>query len=160
MPGSAPRASWWRSGSINRSSEVKLPASIDALEARLVPRLSEVARTWLAAARAETGRDGSALGRHFPTAARKVGHAPLLASPSAEGVRLASGGPVLDPWRVDEAARVLLLLEDVLRETAAPLGRANDLYFVSDGPARIALLPGLPLLPPGAARIRALHQLS
>src|SRR5438552_1262351 len=39
--GSAPRASWWRSGSINRSSEVNLPASIDALEARLGPRLPE-----------------------------------------------------------------------------------------------------------------------
>src|SRR5437773_7988667 len=63
--GSAPRASWWRSGSINRSSEVNLPASIDALEARLGPRLSEAARTWLAAARSETGRDGSALGRHL-----------------------------------------------------------------------------------------------
>src|SRR5438552_4103920 len=93
--GSAPRASWWRSGSINRSSEVNLPASIDALEARLGPRLSEAARTWLAAARSETGRDGSALGRHFPTAARKVGHALLLASPSPEGVRLSSGGPEL-----------------------------------------------------------------
>ncbi|TMA80501.1 MAG: hypothetical protein E6J77_18275, partial [Deltaproteobacteria bacterium] len=80
---------------------MNLPASIDALEARLVSRLSEAARTWLAAARAETGRDGSALGRHFSTAARKTGHAVLLASPSAEGVRLFPGGPVLDPWRVD-----------------------------------------------------------
>src|SRR5213080_2899992 len=92
--GSVPRASWWCSGSINRSSEVNLPASIDALETRLVPRLSAAARTWLAAARAETGRDGSALGRHFPAAARKVGHAPLLASPSAEGARRFPGGLV------------------------------------------------------------------
>jgi hypothetical protein len=154
--GSVPRASWWRSGSINRSSELNLPASIDALEARLVPRLSEAARTWLAAARAETGRDGSALGRHFPTAARKVGHALLLAS-SPEGVRLASGGPVLDPWRVDEAARVLLLLEDARRETAGALVRANDLYFVSDGRERIALLRGLALLPEGDAALPAVR---
>ena len=154
--GSVPRASWWPSGSINRSSELNLPASIDALEARLVPRLSEAARTWLAAARAETGRDGSALGRHFPTAARKVGHAMLLASPSPEGVRLASG-PVLDPWRVDEAARVLLLLEDTRRETAGALGRANDLYFVSDGRERIALLRGLALLPEGDAALPAVR---
>jgi len=136
---------------------VNLPASIDALEARLGPRLSEAARTWLAAARSETGRDGSALGRHFPTAARKVGHALLLASPSPEGVRLSSGGPVLDPWRVDEAARVLLLLEDVLRETAGALGRANDLYFVSDGREQIALLRGLALLPAGDAALPAVR---
>src|SRR5438093_8542769 len=155
--GSVPRASWWRSGSINRSSELNLPASIDALETRLVPRLSAAARTWLAAARAESGRDGSALGRHFPAAARKVGHAMLLASPSREGVRLSSGGPVLDPWRVDEAARVLLLLEDARRETAGALGRANDLYFVSDGRERIALLRGLALLPEGDAALPAVR---
>jgi len=136
---------------------LNLPASIDALEARLVSRLSEAARTWLAAARAETGRDGSALGRHFPTAARKVGHAMLLASPSPEGVRLASGGPVLDPWRVDEAARVLLLLEDARREIAGALVRANDLYFVSDGRERIALLRGLALLPEGDAALPAVR---
>ena len=135
---------------------MKLPASIDALEARLVPRLSEAARTWLAAARAETGRDGSALGRHFPTAARKVGHAMLLASPSPEG-RLAPGGPVLDPWRVDEAARVLLLLEDARRESAGALARANDLYFVSDGLERIALLRGLALLPAGDGALPAVR---
>src|SRR5437667_11069610 len=116
--GSVPRASWWPSGSINRSSEVNLPASIDALEARLVPRLSEPARTWLATARAETARDASALGRHVPAAARKVGHAMLLVSPSPGGIRLFSAGPVLDPWRVDEAARVLLLLADARREPA------------------------------------------
>src|SRR5438093_8946262 len=155
--GSAPRASWWRSGSINRSSEAKLPASIDALETRLVPRLSAAARTWLAAARAESGRDGSALGRHFPAAARKVGHAMLLASPSPEGVRLFPGGPVLDPWRVDEAARVLLLLEDARRETAGALVRANDLYFVSDGRERIALLRGLALLSEGDGALPAVR---
>src|SRR5437667_863087 len=155
--GSAPRASCWRSGSINRSSEVNLPASIAALGARLVPRLSEAARTWLAAARAETGRDGSALGRHFPPAARKVGHAMLLASPSPAGVRLFPGGPVLNPWRVDEAARVLLLLEDARRAPAGAPARANDLYFVSDGRERIALLRGLALLPESDAALPAVR---
>src|SRR5881296_2957429 len=155
--GSAPRASWWPSGSIDRSSEVNLPASIDLLQARLVPRLSDAARAWFSAARAEVGRDGSALGRWFPTAARKVGHAMLLASPSPVGIRLFSGGPVLDPWRVDEAARVLLLLEDARRESAGALGRANDLYFVSDGRERIALLRGLALLPAGDAALPAVR---
>jgi hypothetical protein len=155
--GSAPRASWWRSGSINRSSEVTLPATIDALAARLVPRLAEAARTWLAAARAETARDESALGRHFPAAARKVGHSMLLASPAPEGVRLFSGGPVLDPWRVDEAARVLLLLEDAGREPAGALARANTRYFVSDGGERIALLRSLALLPEGEAALPAVR---
>ena len=112
-----PRVSSWRSGSISRSSELNLPASIDALEARLVARVSEAASTWLSTARTEVGRNGTALARHFPTAARKVGHAMLLEPPSPEAVRLFSGGPVLNPWRVDEAARVLLLLEDARRET-------------------------------------------
>ena len=136
---------------------MNLPASIDALEARLVARVSEAARAWLSAARAEVGRDGSALGRHFPTAARKVGHAMLLAPPSREGVRLFSGGPVFDPWRVDEAARVLLLLEDARREPAGALVRTNDLYFVSDGRERIALLRGLALLPEGDAALPAVR---
>jgi len=134
---------------------LNLPASIDALEARLVPRLSEAARTWLAVARAETGRDGSALARHFPTAARKVGHAMLLEPPSAETARLFSRGPVLNPWRVDQAARVLLLLEDVRREPADAPARTNDLYFVSDGRERIALLRGLALLPESDAALPA-----
>ena len=81
----------------------------------------------------------------------------LLASPSPEGVRLASGGPVLDPWRVDEAARVLLLLEDARRETLGALVRANDLYFVSDGRERIAVLRGLALLPEGDAALPAVR---
>jgi len=126
---------------------LNFPASTDALDARLAPRVSEAARAWLSAARAEVGRDGSALARHFPIAGRKVGHAMLLEPPSPVLVRLFSGGPILNPWRVDEAARVLLLLEDARRETAGALERANALYFVSDGRERIALLRGLALLP-------------
>src|SRR5437899_9028905 len=155
--GNVPRASSWRSGSISRSSEVDLPASIAALDARLAPRLSEAASTWLSIARTEVGRDESALARHFPIAARKVGHAMLLEPPSPDAVRLFSRGPVLNPWRVDEAARVLLLLEDARRETAGALERANDLYFVSDGRERIALLRGLALLPESDAALPAVR---
>ena len=79
----------------------------------------------------------------------------LLEPPSAEIVRLFSGGPVLNPWRVDEAARVLLLLEDARRESAGAPARANDLYFVSDGRERIALLRGLALLPESDAALPA-----
>ena len=155
--GNVPRASSWRSGSISRSSELDLPASIAALDARLAPRLSEAASTWLSIARTEVGRDESALARHFPIAARKVGHAMLLEPPSAETVRLFSRGPVLNPWRVDEAARVLLLLEDARREPAGAPARANDLYFVSDGRERIALLRGLALLPESDAALPAVR---
>ena len=153
--GNVPRASSWRSGSISRSSELDLPASIAALDARLAPRLSEAASTWLSIARTEVGRDESALARHFPIAARKVGHAMLLEPPSAETARLFSRGPVLNPWRVDQAARVLLLLEDARREPAGAPARANDLYFVSDGRERIALLRGLALLPESDAALPA-----
>ena len=152
-----PRASSWRSGSISRSSELDLPASIAALDARLAPRLSEAASTWLSIARTEVGRDESALARHFPIAARKVGHAMLLEPPSAETARLFSRGPVLNPWRVDQAARVLLLLEDARREPADAPARANDLYFVSDGRERIALLRGLALLPESDAALPAVR---
>jgi hypothetical protein len=134
---------------------LNLPASIDALEARLATRVSEAASTWLSTARTEVGRNGAALTRHFPTAARKVGHAMLLEPPSPDAVRLFSRGPVLNPWRVDEAARVLLLLEDARRETAGALARANDLYFVSDGRERIAVLRGLALLPESDAALPA-----
>ena len=136
---------------------MNLPASIDALEARLVARVSEAASTWLSTARTEVGRDGSVLARHFPTAARKVGHVLLLEPPSPEAVRLFSGGPVLNPWRVDEAARVLLLLEDARRETPGACARANDLYFVSDGRERIAVLRGLALLPESDAALPAVR---
>jgi len=155
--GNVPRASSWRSGSISRSSELDLPASIAALDARLAPRLSEAASTWLSIARTEVGRDESALARHFPIAARKVGHAMLLEPPSAETGRLFSRGPVLNPWRVDQAARVLLLLEDARREPADAPARANDLYFVSDGRERIALLRGLALLPESDAALPAVN---
>jgi len=138
-------------------SELNLRASIDALEARLAPRVSEAASTWLSTARTEVGRDGSALERHFPTAARKAGHAMLLEPPSPEVVRPFPGGPVLNPWRVDEAARVLLLLEDARRETTDALARANDLYFVSDGRERIAVLRGLALLPESDAALPAVR---
>jgi len=157
MVGSVPRVSSWRSGSISRLSELNLRASIDALEARLAPRVSEAASTWLSTARTEVGRDGSALERHFPTAARKAGHAMLLEPPSPEVVRPFPGGPVLNPWRVDEAARVLLLLEDARRETTDALARANDLYFVSDGRERIAVLRGLALLPESDAALPAVR---
>ena len=155
--GNVPRVSSWRSGSISRSSELNLPASIDALEARLVARVSEAASTWLSTARTEVGRDGLVLARHFPTAARKVGHVLLLEPPSPEAVRLFSGGPVLNPWRVDEAARVLLLLEDARRETPGACARANDLSFVSDGRERIAVLLGLALLPESDAALPAVR---
>ncbi len=81
----------------------------------------------------------------------------LLDPPSPVLVRLSSGGPILNPWRVDEAARVLLLLEDGRRETAGALERANDLYFVSDGRERIALLRGLALLPESDAALPAVR---
>src|SRR5439155_852801 len=57
--GNVPRASSWRSGSISRSSELDLPASIAALDARLAPRLSEAASTWLSISRTEVGRDAA-----------------------------------------------------------------------------------------------------
>ena len=81
----------------------------------------------------------------------------LLEPPSPEVVRPFPGGPVLNPWRVDEAARVLLLLEDARRETTDALARANDLYFVSDGRERIAVLRGLALLPESDAALPAVR---
>src|SRR5688572_24228042 len=107
-----------------------LLASRDALAARLAPRLAAPASEWLGTARADVSRDPATLARSFPAAARKVGREPLLDPVPREAVRLQGNeGPILNPWRLDEAARAVLFLEDALRDPSGAGERARSLYF-------------------------------
>jgi L-ribulose-5-phosphate 3-epimerase len=115
----------------------------EALQSRLAFRLSAVAGEWLAAASDEIARDQAALFRFFPAAGRKVGRGPLI-EPGAHPLRLQGGeGPLLNPWQVADAARVVLLLASVGREGAETLRLAEELYDRGSGAERIAVLRGL-----------------
>lgn len=108
-------------------------------------------------ARAQVGCEREALARHFPGVGRRVGHGPLLEPLAARAVRLlGEEGPILNVWRLDEAARVLLLLEDARRE-AGGLRRASELYFRGDGRERIAVLRSLELIPGGDEALPAVR---
>lgn len=151
------RGSWWLWGSISPLSDSELSSRLAALSERLAALVSPAAAAWLSDVRAQIRSDASALARNFPAAGRKVGHGMLIGPPSAAIVRLPAGGAVLNPWRTDEVARVLLLLEDASREPTSAVERANDLYFVSDGRERIAILRALPLLPESEAALPAVR---
>lgn len=113
----------------------------DRLRSRLAARLDAAANQWLDAAASDIARDPDSLFRFFPAAGRKVGRGPLRES--AERRLFGETGPIMDPWQVEEAARVLLLLESARRGPGAVLGRARELYDHGSGGERIAVLRGL-----------------
>jgi len=113
----------------------------DALRTRLASRLSGAASEWLDAAGGEIARDPAALFRFFPAAGRKLGRGPLLEPAAAHAVRLfPAAGPLLNPWQVEEAGRVLLLLE-----SERGVDQAKDLYDHGSGGERVAVVRGLQL---------------
>jgi hypothetical protein len=111
-----------------------------ALRADLAAALPRSARSWLDTAVAAVAAEPAAIRRLFPAAGRHVGRGPLPASGDAR----AGGTPA--PWRVDDAARVLLLV--ALGDDLA--GELAELYRFGDTGEQLALLRALPLLPAGA----------
>ena len=122
----------------------------DSLLERLEGRLRPGGRQWLGDALRSVAADGAALAPAFAAAGRKTGRGPLCEAP-ASGQRLRPDGPRLDPWSVDDAARVALLLEDALRDLAGAGTRAADLYDHGELRERIAVVRGLQLVPTGEA---------
>lgn len=103
--------------------------------------------TWLDAERARiAGGDDAALALAFPAAGRQVGRGGLdapgatITAPTGEEIPLAA-------WRVDDAARVVLLLADARRAPTGALARAFTLYQQGDARERCGVLRALSLLP-------------
>lgn len=90
--------------------------------------------------------DARALALALPAASRHIGRGGLDA-PGATVTTAAGDVIPLAAWRVDDAARVCLLLADARREPAGALGRALALYLHGDARERCGVLRALALLP-------------
>jgi hypothetical protein len=125
----------------------------DRIRAVLGPHLDVPARAWLDAAEEEIGRDRSAILRHLPAAARRVGRGPLDGDtePTASG-DMAGAEVDLAGWTVDDAARAVLLLAIPLDGDALAAMLA-DLYRHGDAAERRGILRALAVLPVGAAAL-------
>ncbi|MGH8909326.1 MAG: EboA domain-containing protein [Egibacteraceae bacterium] len=113
----------------------------EQLEAAVRRRTTPPQRAWLDEARRAVAADPSAIGSCFPAVGRQVGRGPL--DPTAEL-------DDLHAWRVDDAARTLLLLE--LGDRVG--GQLELLYRHGDTAERRGVLRALALLPAGDAGIR------
>jgi hypothetical protein len=82
----------------------------------------------------------------FAAAGRQVGRAGLDA-PGAELVTAAGDRVSLAAWRIDDAARVRLLLAEARRDGAGALARARVLYEQGDARERAGALRALSWLP-------------
>ncbi|HEV8320594.1 MAG TPA: EboA domain-containing protein [Myxococcota bacterium] len=130
---------------------------VETLTALLRARAPAAGQAWLAAACDEARAGGAsaaaAVAAAFPAASRQLGRGPLGAAldaalPAALG---GAGASVpLGAWRVDDAARALLLLALGAGDAAAArLAAARELYFSGDARERTGALRALPLLGDG-----------
>ncbi|MGC5015804.1 EboA domain-containing protein [Streptosporangium sp. DT93] len=101
--------------------------------------LAALGQEWPADARRDIAADPTTLARHFASAGRRAGRAPL---PDAPG------------WSADEAARAVLLAALPPDAVAA---QVTDLYRGGDADEKRAVLKALPLLPPGTETTPLLH---
>lgn len=111
---------------------------------------------WLEAEQARIrGGDAGALSLALPAAGRHVGRGGLDA-PGAT-ITTASGEAIpLAAWRIDDAARVVLILTDAARAPDGAIARALTLYHQGDARERCAVLRALSLLPGAATDAAAL----
>ncbi|MEU6040170.1 EboA domain-containing protein [Actinomadura sp. NPDC047616] len=119
----------------------------DELTAALAPVLDAEASAWLAGARERIGADAGAAAVLLPAAGRRCGRGPLP-----------SRGTTPEPPSVDDAARVVMLLE--LPCTGDALAaRLDDLYRHGDAHERRAVLRSLDALGAevGEAALPLLH---
>ncbi|GAA3017633.1 EboA domain-containing protein [Streptosporangium longisporum] len=101
--------------------------------------LAALGQEWLAEARRGVTAEPGTLARHFASAGRRAGRAPL---------------PGVPGWSADEAARAVLLA--ALPPDAAA-GQVTDLYRYGDADEKRAVLKALPLLPVGTEAVPLLH---
>ncbi|MEU4834187.1 EboA domain-containing protein [Streptosporangium sp. NPDC023615] len=101
--------------------------------------LAALGQEWPAEARRDVAADPATLARHFASAGRRAGRAPL---------------PDLPGWSADEAARAVLLAALPPDAVAAQVA---DLYRYGDADEKRAVLKALPLLPLGAEAVPLLH---
>ncbi|MEU4409624.1 EboA domain-containing protein [Streptosporangium sp. NPDC023963] len=101
--------------------------------------LKALDQEWLAGARESVAAKPESVTRHFASAGRRAGRAPL---PDAPG------------WTADEAARAVLL---AALPPDAVAGQVADLYRYGDADEKRAVLKALPLLPLGAEAVPLLH---
>lgn len=117
-----------------------------ALREFLAPRARPEGFSWLEATCAQLAAGQGDLAVAFASAARQVGRGGLdqpgatLTTSTGEVVSLAA-------WRVDDTARVLLLLASGRHEPAGAIGRARELYFAGDARERSGALRALSFLP-------------
>ena len=130
----------------------------DRLAGFVLVRLKPHAADWLRDRLAAVAANGAELGLAFAAAGRRAGRDPLLEPPLTRAVRLSGDdGPILNSWRLDEAARVLLLLAEAAREPAAAPARAVELYREGSGQERIAVVRALQVLPEALADLEVVR---
>ncbi|HVK76452.1 MAG TPA: EboA domain-containing protein [Kofleriaceae bacterium] len=126
-----------------------------ALAELLRARVRPDGQAWLDDAVARIAAGAADVAVAFPAAGRQVGRGGL----DAPGATLTADGgdPVsLAAWRIDDAARVRLLLADARRAPAGALARALALYHQGDARERTGALRALAFLPGAAADAAAL----
>lgn len=125
------------------------------LAALIAARATAAGAAWLDGAVAAVASGAAAIATLFPAAARHVGRGGLdapgatLRAPTGEEVALAA-------WRVDDAARVRLLLAAGRRDPAGALALADELYRHGDARERTGALRALSFLPHAATDAAAL----
>ncbi|MBK7073886.1 MAG: EboA domain-containing protein [Myxococcales bacterium] len=125
------------------------------LAALIAARATAAGVAWLDRAVDAVATGAAAIATLFPAAARHVGRGGLdapgatLRAPTGEEVPLAA-------WRVDDAARVRLLLAAGRRDPAGALALADDLYRHGDARERTGALRALSFLPHAATDAAAL----
>jgi len=127
-----------------------LHRGIGALDAALAPRLADAGADWLRAAREEVSEKVEAVFRYFPAAGRRVGRRPLVEPASERPTRLfGDDGPILDAWKIEDAARAILILESALVEPVEPGRRLADLYLLGSAAERVSALRTFQFFPEG-----------
>lgn len=115
-------------------STAKTAAVLSELLALVSARAGVDGAAWLDGACAGLSAGQGALAELFPAASRRVGRGPLGAASPREY------------WRVDDGARVALLLAASGREPTVTLAAARDLYFSGDAREKVGVLRALPWL--------------
>lgn len=126
-----------------------------ALAELLRPRARAEGWGWLENTLAQLAAGTGDLAPAFAAAGRQVGRGGLD-TPGAELTTSTGERISLAAWRVDDAARVLLLLAAGRHDPATALTRARELYFTGDARERPGALRALSLLPGAATDASAL----
>lgn len=131
------------------SADIAAADAITLLQQWLAPRLSNDQRQWLDEQMAHVQSDpGCALAPAIGLSPRRLGKSDLrLTAAEMRASDQARLGLDASRWRVDQTARVLLVLASYDGNDAALVERLMRLYRSADLGEQVALLQGLPLYP-------------